>query len=287
MRRRVLREPVRIEVAQPVHDLVRMVPTEARVREGEQYEQRDGPGQRPALPPVVAGVGGEKQQAGRRNDRLKGVVGVEREGGKQRREKDGPRAAGAVPQIEIEEPDVERRRQHQLERDAGVQKPAGEGRKQGHDDPPEPKPEEVAHQEAERNHRREEHRHLGRARDEHGSPEEDVGNDLNVHPDAQVARVAVEKVSRQELSGLVPEPVVHEPRGLHGLDGLVAEEINREALEPDQARREKHGQRKGEEDERLAGVPGLAGGRRCRLWHGLRRAGASECGCGRRRPSGL
>ncbi len=265
--------PVGPEPSEAILDLPRVGSQVAHIRQDQDDQERDRPENDAAVAPVVAGVDHEQQQRRGHDDGLKGVVPVERQRPEQQGREDGLELSVAVPQVEVEEPDVGRGRQHQLEGDARVQEPAGKGGQDEHPDPPETEAEEVPQHEADGHHRRKDHQDLGGPRHEDRAAEELDREDLEVDADAQVEGGAVSKVGRETGARLVAEVVVHETTGLDGLDGLVAEEEDRKALQADEPGRQEDRQGQKEEREVLARRRAPALGLRLRLlgrWNGGR-----------------
>ena len=124
-----------------------------------------------------------------------------------------------------------------------------------------------------------EERHDREGRAHHDDRPRHDGHDRCEQVDVEAHRPAlvVQEVGRQEHALPVAEVVRDELRGDVGLDGLVAEEEDREAREVVQARRGVDGEREDEEDHRAARRPA-----RCRRAVGVVSAAAGERA---RRPS--
>ena len=133
-----------------------------------------------------------------------------------------------------------------------MQEPAREAGEHEDAHPPEPKAQEVAQDEPDREHRGEEDGERDGPRHEDRPRQDALRKDLKIDAHAQVVELGVAEVGRQEDAAVVPHPVLPEARRLDGLDGLVAEEENREPLEPPEPGQEKDGERQPEEDAVLA-----------------------------------
>jgi len=249
---------------------------ESDVRQGQDSCKSQPAEECPRVPAMEASVRKQEQRCGGHHHDLHRRIRVERERGDQDRceQPQRLRSRSAVPKVAVEKPRVERDGEHGLEGCPRVQEPGRCDREQKGTEPPRPHTELVTQDERDRCYGGKGDQDRRRTRHEDRESEQRVRDDLRVHADAEIENPAVLEVRRYELFVRASESVRHQVRRCDGLNRLVAEERDREALEAPESRRQEEGESEHEEKRVEAGTSsGKGARRRTRANAGLLRPG--------------
>ncbi len=215
--------------------LVGVVDEEANVGDGADCADTDGNEDVLAVLPVIAQVGEEQQHQRRHKHQLGRAVAVEHQAGQHGRGQQIARVDVAIHQIAVGKTSVEGGGLHHLEGGAGVQEPDGRDGQQEHARPGKAVFEDIAQRQADaqRGQQRDDDADAARHPDRARQPGR---QHLQIDRGAQVVLPAVDKIGGQNLIEIAFQALVEKIIGEDGLHGLIGKEVDREAIQADEAR---------------------------------------------------